>query len=266
MPINNKKKELELNKKNRIGLTNISNQGCLMKIIEYNGYGDILVEFQDEYKFIQHTGFGCFLSGEVRNPYYPTVCGIGYIGNAKVAINRKATPAYETWRGMIRRCYDEKLNSRTKNKTYKDCVVCDEWLCFENFKKWYNQNYYKIDNEQMHLEKDILCKGNKVYCPECCIFAPMRINELFTKAQSKRNNLPIGVSIKKEHKIKIYSSVCSMYDKDKHLGYYDNPTDAFMAYKTFKENYIKEVADKYKDKIPQKLYDAMYRYEVEITD
>lgn len=28
----------------------------------------------------------------------------------------------------------------------------------------------------------------------------------------------------------------------------------------------KQGADQHKDKIPQKLYDAMYRYEVEITD
>ena len=32
------------------------------------------------------------------------------------------------------------------------------------------------------------------------------------------------------------------------------------------ENYIKQVADYYKDKIPQKLYDALYNYEVLITD
>jgi uncharacterized UPF0160 family protein len=38
------------------------------------------------------------------------------------------------------------------------------------------------------------------------------------------------------------------------------------VYKHFKEKYIKEIADKYKEKIPSKLYEAMYRYEVEITD
>ncbi len=31
-------------------------------------------------------------------------------------------------------------------------------------------------------------------------------------------------------------------------------------------NAIKKVADKYRDKIPLKLYDAMYNYQVEITD
>ena len=44
--------------------------------------------------------------------------------------------------------------------------------------------------------------------------------------------------------------------------------EAFQYYKTFKENYIKQVADDYYSQglIPKKLYDAMYRYEVEITD
>ena len=44
------------------------------------------------------------------------------------------------------------------------------------------------------------------------------------------------------------------------------PEEAFRAYKQFKEDYIKQVADEYKDKIPQKLYDAMYNYKVDITD
>ena len=39
-----------------------------------------------------------------------------------------------------------------------------------------------------------------------------------------------------------------------------------MLYKNFKEKVIKEVADEYKDLIPKELYNAMYRYEIEITD
>ena len=50
------------------------------------------------------------------------------------------------------------------------------------------------------------------------------------------------------------------------LGYYDTPQKAFEVYKKFKEKYIKEVADYYKDKIPEKLYDGMYSYKVEIDD
>ena len=48
-----------------------------------------------------------------------------------------------------------------------------------------------------------------------------------------------------------------------------NIEEAFKLYKNSKENNIKQVADQYKQKypnFPQKLYDAMYSYEVEITD
>lgn len=38
----------------------------------------------------------------------------------------------------------------------------------------------------MALDKDILNKGNKVYCPENCIFVPRRINNLFTKSNRVR--------------------------------------------------------------------------------
>lgn len=53
---------------------------------------------------------------------------------------------------------------------------------------------------------------------------------------------------------------------------YNNANDIVVEFKDgyknkeFKENYIKEVANEYKDKIPQKLYEAMYRYKVEIDD
>ena len=39
-----------MNKINKIGEKNISNEGYEMKIIEYKNNKDIIVEFQDEYK------------------------------------------------------------------------------------------------------------------------------------------------------------------------------------------------------------------------
>ena len=51
-----------------------------------------------------------------------------------------------------------------------------------------------------------------------------------------------------------------------YLGRFKNEIDAFIAYKQFKENYIKQVADEYKKLIPTKLYEALYKYEVKIND
>ena len=54
----------------------------------------------------------------------------------------------------------------------------------------------------------------------------------------------------------------------KYLGRFslDQVEEAFLTYKRFKENYIKQVADEYKNLIPDKVYQALYNYKVEITD
>ena len=116
----------------------------------------------------------------------------------------------------------------------------------------------------MCLDKDILSKGNKIYSPNTCIFVPQNINILFTKRNKSRGNLPIGVCYHKQDGK--YMSKCSFGDGQKYLGCYDTPQEAFQIYKEYKEKYIKEVADKYKEYIPQKLYETMYNYEVEIDD
>jgi hypothetical protein len=167
---------------------------------------------------------------------------------------------------MITRCYNQ--NQRYINPTYEDCTVCDEWHNFQNFAQWYKDNYYTIENERMELDKDILIKNNKIYSPETCIFVPKFINILFVKGNKTRGQLPIGTSYGYKNNYIIAS--CGIVEngkrKQKNIGDFKNPEEAFKAYKTFKENYIKQIADQYKDKIPQKLYEAMYKYEVEITD
>jgi hypothetical protein len=65
-----------------------------------------------------------------------------------------------------------------------------------------------------------------------------------------------------------YQSYLHRKDKLAHLGTFDTPYDAFNAYKIAKEQYIKELAEKYiqEGKITEKVYNALMRYEVEITD
>ena len=154
----------------------------------------------------------------------------------------------------------------SKNRKYKDCKVCEEWHNFQNFAKWFDENYYEIGNEKMWLDKDILFKDNKIYSPKNCIFVPNRINILFIKSDKLRGDLPIGLTYhKRDNKIEVY---CNTNKNQEYLGRFNinEIKEAFNAYKQFKENYIKQVADEYKDKIPQKLYDAMYKWEVNITD
>lgn len=163
----------------------------------------------------------------------------------------------------MRRCYNEK--EKLKWKSYLEAEVCEEWHDYRNFAKWYNDNYYQIDNMQMHIDKDILVKGNKIYSPETCVFVPYNINSLFTKGNTMRGDCPIGVNYHKRDKV-FYARVRNNKGQRMELGGFSNPTDAFNAYKMAKEQIIKDVANEYKDKIPQRLYEAMIKYEVDITD
>lgn len=166
---------------------------------------------------------------------------------------RKSKSVYAYWYNMITRCYS--IRSLKKRPTYKGCCVCNEWKYLSNFKKWFDEHY--IDGYQ--LDKDILVKGNKVYSPETCCFVPQEINTLFCKANAIRGNYPIGVSYDKSTSTFLVSFGVSR-------GRYKTQDAAFNAYKKAKEDYIKEVANKWKDKLEPRVYEALYNYEVEIDD
>lgn len=192
------------------------------------------------------------------------VWGVGindYEGNIKS--NHVHIPSYHTWEQMLKRCYSQEfLNSHS---TYKGCSVCDEWKYFSNFKRWFDKNY--VDGYQ--LDKDIIKKGNKVYSPDTCCFVPLEINTLLCKSDKARGEMPIGV-YKREmvHGYKYVAYLNNSIKKHFHLGTFETPEEAFLAYKKAKEVHIKDIATKYfqDGKITESVYNALMNYKVEITD
>ena len=267
------------NKIDRTGETNVSNEGCAMKIVEYNSALDIVIEFQDEHKYRVHTSYQAFKKGKCKNPFFPSVFGHGYLGidrNGNVPKTREfkdgklcVTWEANKWGKMLQRCFDNKL--KEKYPTYKDVTCCERWLCFSYFledleilKQEYNWN---ID-EKLQLDKDILRKGNKIYSLENCVLVPDWINKLFTKRDAKRGDCPVGVTY---HKIaKKYQAHCNVNGKLKGLGLYNTIEEAFNAYKMAKENKIKRIVNDCVSKgfmtKDSRLYKAMISYQVKITD
>ena len=234
-----------------------------MKLIEYINCKNVTVEFQDGNNYLAKTTYREFLLGKVDNPYDKTIFGIGYRGVGEYGAFRDDKIAYKVWQDMFRRCYGHGVND-TK-PCYSDCSIAEVWHNFQNFAMWYKENYYNIDGQIMQIDKDILQKGNKVYSPDTCILVPNEINALMVKRKLQRGNTPIGVYYNKN--MNMYVAFCWTGGAQKeYLGQYGTQEDAFIAYKKRKEQYIKEVADKYKNKIPKQLYDALYAYKVEITD
>jgi hypothetical protein len=177
-------------------------------------------------------------------------------------INGKSTPHYSRWRDMKTRCYNEKAQKR--DVVYQNVIVCDEWHDFQVFAEWFEQNYNPETMKGWQLDKDILVKNNKIYSPDRCCFVPKEINVLFTKRKSKRGDFPIGVTYHSRD-LKFMARIIK-YGKVYHLGYFDTAQKAFQVYKVAKEDYIKEVAEKWKDKITLNVYNALINYKVEITD
>lgn len=255
-------------KDNRIGEMSVHKSGLKMIILEYDTRKSILIKFLDSGELVT-TNYSSFINGtvKIKKPYEKTVYGVGYFGEGihRSSRNNRMNHKYKTWHEMIRRCYDKK--KLKSNPSYFDCTVCDEWHNFQSFGDWYDNNFYQIEGEQMHLDKDILVKWNRVYSPESCIFVPARINCIFTKnGGKKKDDMPFGV-IQNNHKTKIYTAKCAD-DKGKtmYINSFNTVEEAFNAYKKHKELSIRDIANKYKDKIPEKLYNAMINYRVEIND
>lgn len=86
-------------------------------------------------------------------------------------IARKQQPVYSTWRAMLARCYNP------KHKAYPQyggagVTVCQEWHTFQNFARWYQENYV----QGWHIDKDLY--GLQEYGPKTCVFLPEPINQL----------------------------------------------------------------------------------------
>lgn len=189
----------------------------------------------------------------------PVMCGRGYYGRDDVDCTSKT---YLRWHDMMNRCYNTKFLENQPR--YRGCSVCEEWWNFCNFEKWYNEHYYEIEDESMDLDKDILFKGNKEYSPVTCCIVPHSINTLILTNKKKRGELPLGIYYDCE-KRKYCASMCYCGIQIK-IGRFDTVEDAFARYKLYKEDFIKDIAEQYKGKIPDKVYQAMLNWKIEIDD
>lgn len=225
-----------------------------MKIVEFKNCANIVVEFQDEYKYRTPSTYQNFKRGVMKNPYDRTVYGVGYLGTGEYYCweGNKPTVYYTVWENMLCRCYHEK--DRHLHATYEDCTTCDNWHSLQNFGQWYKYNAYDPkDGGRLHIDKDILFKDNKIYSPETCIMVPQRINMLFMKKSRITDaDLPAGIR-------RIKSGFSAEYNT-KYLGVYETLDKAIEQYEIEKRIHIKELADEYKKVMPSEVYNALINW------
>lgn len=119
--------------------------------------------------------------GTIKDKMSPSVCKVGIIGEE--ITNPQKHYLYNRWRDMLRRCYDE---NSANYKTYGavGCYVCEEWKYFPNFvrdiENKENSDKLKVTlknpKERYEIDKDILKKGNKVYCDKYTLIVPHKEN------------------------------------------------------------------------------------------
>lgn len=241
------------NTNNRVGEKHFSNSNEYFTIIEYFDNKNVTIQFNDG-TIVYNKTYANIKIGKISNPNN-THYGIGFIGEGNYSTKQHKS-IYNLWQQMLRRCYCENFHLIQSN--YKNCTVDERWHNFQVFAKWCENNYV----DEFVLDKDILIKGNKIYSPETCCFVPQEINSLFTKCDKSRGDLPIGIT-KINNK---YLARLSKFGKRVNLGKFLTIEQAFNIYKINKEFYIQQMANKWKPKIPDILYQAMFKYKVEITD
>lgn len=178
------------------------------------------------------------------------VCGIG--------VNKKQRPgvgtrAYHVWVGILADC----SNPETKSKI-------GDFKNYTKFYDWYeSQIGYDMD---YRITKDLIDKKNNKFSSDKCVLVPLEISYFLRKSKKSRGKLPVGVDKQTNGNPPRYIARASFGDVRKTLGTRSTPQEAFELYKAAKEAEAHRLAEKYRDQIDPRAYEALLNYKVEITD
>ena len=248
--------------KNCVGEVFKSKSSGDFKIVKYNNARNVEIQFLKT-GFEMVAQLTTIKSGSVKDPYSPSVYGVGVVGIKYLTYEGgRGTKEYKLWCNMLERCYS--TTHKKKYPTYEGCEVSDNFKSYEYFYEWCNKQIGS-SNESWHLDKDLLIKGNKVYSESTCVFIPSEINLLLVKNTASRGKHLIGVSWSNTNK-SFVAQVKKNKGKREHLGSFKTELEAYKAYKEAKESFIKEQANKWKGQIDERAYYALINYQVDITD
>lgn len=228
------------------------------EVISYKNAHNVTVRFL-ETGYEKTTNKSNIIRGAVKDKFAPSCYGVGINGTLPSRINGVLVAQYQLWSSIIQRCYDN--NYQIKQPSYKGCVVSDNFKNYEYFYDWCNKQV-GFGNEGWQLDKDLLSSGGNSYHEDHCVFIPQYINILFNNNSKNRGACKIGVTLNRDGKF--YAKV-SMWGKQVFLGSFKTEDEAYEVYKSSKESYVKEVADKYKGKIDHRVYEYLNNFKLEVS-
>ena len=182
-----------------------------------------------------------------RNPIFGFgITDVSYTTRTKIDGAEVSCPAYRKWVSMMKRVLCQ--NYLSKNPTYHDVSICDDWRSFSSFRSWWLDNCH----DGYDLDKDLL-GGGKTYSPSTCVFVPKWLNNLALGNDARRGNYKIGASLHKGNGA--FESRCSnpSTKKCEFLGYFKTQEAAHLAWRTRKLELSLELKPKM-DEIDLRIY------------
>lgn len=190
-------------------------------------------------------------NGLVKDPYRPSVCGIAYLGKP---INH-TKKEYDTWIGMISRCY----NINDTAYTYygaKGVTVCKRWHYFEYFLEdlsyipGYNlwiqyPNQYELDKDMLQMN---LPEYLKVYSLETCCFIEKSYNSRYAaRYQNQFDDRRISkyVGVTKDKGKPSFRSVAVINGRKYNFGSYETEEAAANMYNHITSYYYPNIDPKF---------------------
>lgn len=234
------------------GYTFNTNSGGVVRVLAVYNYNNIKVQHDDEFGYIHHVNLANLNRGEVKNPYQPSVHGVGYIGvgphSSKLPNSRSHTKSYNIWVALLARTNG--IDKGVHYPTYTNSTVCTEWHNFQNFAHWYTS--HPDYDKGYELDKDLLYPGNRHYSPNTCCMIPKEINNLISSQQLGSSGLPRGVN---RNGTNGYSATF----RGKYLGTRSTISETTNLYNSAREAGIENIAELYKSRLQPNVYLALIR-------
>lgn len=184
--------------------------------------------------------------------------------------NKASLQAYIIYNGILERCRDTADNDRI-GKCYDKTKMWQGWIDNPKaFVRWYLEHYYECGDESMQVDKDLFGNGSDMYHPDFCCILPQGLNVLLANAkkhykedETPDNVLPLGVRYSGRTGKYTSEIIFTGAEKSIVLSEWDTAEGAFEEYKLMKKADILRVAAQYKESIPDYIYEALLKVEVE---
>lgn len=218
------------------------------EIIKYVNSGNVTIKFLNT-GFITKSSIGNLSKGDVKDPYFPIVQGIGFFGEGSNS-QIKNHIEYNLWYKCLQRAYDNLR--KIKFKTYALCTVEKRWHNFQNFCEDI-RSFENWNTKDFCMDKDLRVLGNKKYSRRYVSFVPQEINKILNKHNSVKSiqGMPLGVRKCDNGRFEAQLNINGI---NTHIGTFYSISKAQSAYCNARVKYVKQTAEKYKGVLHEEVY------------